>query len=200
MIARGSFTPISLSFLPSILFLAIHFFYGKFFLYISLILILFPLFTIIFFRDPDRKIGKGIVSPADGKIIKIDKKKNSLDIFMNLTDIHVNRSPVKGNIAEIESIKGKHNPAFLDSSEKNHKNRILLRTEKGNIVIWQIVGFLARRIVPYVQEGEVVDKGERIGMIRFGSRIKIEFPDQVEIKVEKGEKVRAGESNIGEWE
>ncbi|MBS3790296.1 MAG: phosphatidylserine decarboxylase, partial [Candidatus Thermoplasmatota archaeon] len=81
----------------------------------------------------------------------------------------------------------------------NERQLLVLSTDHGKVKIWQIAGMIARRIVPYVEEGEVIEKGERMGMIRFGSKVKVEFAEDVEFFVEKGQKVKAGKTSLGEW-
>lgn len=139
------------------------------------------------------------MSPADGKVILIDDEKKRIDIFMGVTDVHVNRAPLKGKVKRIRRERGGHAPAYSDESEKNEKLTISLGTEHGPVDVTQIVGIIARRIVPYVEKGDVLRKGERIGMIRFGSRVRLEFPGPVKFHVKEGDRVRAGETTLGVW-
>jgi phosphatidylserine decarboxylase len=158
---------------------------------LSLLILLLIAFTIFFFRDPKREIGRGIVSPADGRIDFIDKDR--IEIFMGPFDCHVNRAPVSGRIEKIVYTKGKFIPAYRrgDSPEKNE---ILIRSEKGAFKVTQIAGFFARRISCYVREGEWIEKGEKIGMIGFGSRVRLDLPSGFKIVRKVGEKVKAGET------
>ena len=148
----------------------------------------------VFFRDPPRAIGDGVISPADGKIDYVSKKR--LEIFMNIFDCHVNRSPVSGRVVRISYKPGSFPPAFMrkKSIEKAERNEIWIENEDGVFKITQVAGFLARRIVCHVRVGDFVEKGQKIGMIRFGSRVILEMPDGFEIVKAKGEKVKAGES------
>ncbi|MFW6144709.1 MAG: phosphatidylserine decarboxylase, partial [Candidatus Natronoplasma sp.] len=168
-------------------------------LYVIGVFILPILFILYFFRDPVRDIGEGIVSPADGKVERLDEESGTIEIFMNVWDVHVNRTPWSGKIKAVEYFEGSHFPAFFDEARTNERRASLLDTERGSIMIWQISGVLARRIVPYVKEGDMVKKGEKIGMIRFGSKVKLEFSDRVDFRVEKGQRVKAGKTTLGRW-
>ncbi|RLF44083.1 MAG: phosphatidylserine decarboxylase family protein [Thermoplasmata archaeon] len=159
------------------------------FIYLSLLFFLFLFLLIFFFRDPKREIGDGIISPADGKVMEANKK---ISIFMNLWDVHVNRAPLDGEIKKMEHFPGKHAPAFME--KENERLVTLLSTEIGIIKIVQIAGIFARRIVPYVKEGDVVKKGDKIGIVRFGSKVEIYLPDNVNVIIKKGDKVKAGQT------
>lgn len=149
---------------------------------------------VVFFRDPERTPrGDGMVSPADGVVMQANKK---IVIFMNLYDVHVNRAPLSGLVKETEYRKGGHVPAFHKDSSRNEQNKITIETDHGDVVVTQIAGILARRIVCYVNEGDVVERGQRIGMIRFGSRVDVTIPDEFEVGVKPGDRVKAGESMI----
>ncbi len=149
-------------------------------------------FIIYFYRDPDRAIGEGIVSPADGRIAEITE--NRIEIFMNLFDCHVNRSPCDGTVRAIKYFRGKFFPAFHRLSRRNERNIIWIESEDGTLVVEQIAGIFARRIICYLKEGERVKKGQKIGMIVFGSRVTLEIPEGYMFIVKKGEKVRAGQT------
>jgi len=164
------------------------FFKFKFFV---ILLAIAVVFTAVFFRDPERKIGEGVVSPADGKIDYLEG--NRLEIFMRPFDCHVNRSPVDGVVRKIIFKKGSKPPAFI-RSEKAMRNEIYIESEDGIFKVTQVAGIFARRIVCYVKEGEVVRKGQRIGMIRFGSRVIIEVPKGYRFVKGVGETVKAGET------
>jgi len=152
-------------------------------------------FVAYFFRDPERfPEGEGYLSPADGRVMKAEGRE--LSIFMGLTDIHVNRSPADGVVKSVRRIRGSHLPAFLKSSERNERNEIVIETEKGEIVITQIVGFFARRIVCRVKEGDRIRRGERIGYICFGSRVDVIFPEGTKLYVNEGDRVKAGETVV----
>ncbi|MCS7130105.1 MAG: phosphatidylserine decarboxylase [Archaeoglobaceae archaeon] len=157
---------------------------------LALILLLFALFTAYFFRDPDRKIDEGVVSPADGRIDYISDRR--LEIFMSPFDCHVNRAPVTGKVLKTEFREGKALPAFRRIKDPR-MNEILIETEDGIFKVIQIAGIFARRIVCYVEEGQKVKRGEKIGMIRFGSRVVLEVPEGYSFVKKAGDKVKAGE-------
>lgn len=153
------------------------------------------MFIVFFHRDPDRAPeGDGMVSPADGRVLPAEPGK--VAIFMGPRDVHVNRAPLDGIVKTIRHIKGGHTPAFLGSASRNDRNIITLQTPDGEVEICQISGALVRDIICYVHPGDRVARGERIGMVRFGSRVEIKTPPGYEICVENGEKVRAGEDVI----
>ncbi len=161
------------------------------FLPVSLFFIFAAAFTAYFFRDPERKIGDGIVSPADGKIDYIEG--NRLEIFMSPFDCHVNRSPTSGKVVSVRFIEGKTPPAFI-RKENVRTNEIVIENEFGKFRVLQMAGIFARRIVCYVNPGDFVEKGQRIGMIRFGSRVVLEVPQGFKFVRSIGEKVKAGET------
>lgn len=152
-------------------------------------------FLLIFFRDPERSPkSEGMLSPADGKVTKMDGRK--ISIFMNLHNVHVNRAPLSGSIKSVKHNKGKFRPAFSKKSDFNERNTIIFATEYGDFEVTQIAGTFARRIVCYVCEGQNVMRGQRIGMIRFGSRVDVTIPDAFDITVKPKQVVRAGETAI----
>jgi phosphatidylserine decarboxylase len=169
------------------------------------------LFVINFFRNPERTIPADeniVVSPADGRVLKIEEVEENdflkgrykkVSIFMNVFNVHVNRIPCSGTIQAILYKKGKFLSADLDkASSLNERNSVLIETDDGrHILTIQIAGLVARRIVCWVKEGMSVTRGERFGLIRFGSRLEVFMPEDTEILVEVGEKVRAGETKIG---
>jgi len=175
---------------------------------------LLTFFVVWFFRDPDRKtpnIKNKIISPADGKICLIDRakppKELSMDskemfricVFMNVFNVHVNRSPVKGTIREIVYKKGQFLNASLDkASEKNERNSLIIETDDNKeIIVTQIAGLIARRILSFVNNKDKIDAGERFGLIRFGSRVDIYLPEGSKAAVKIGDTVKAGETIIG---
>jgi len=161
------------------------------FIPLSPILLFFAAFTAYFFRDPERRIGGGVVSPADGKIDHIEKGR--MEIFMSPFDCHVNRSPVSGRVLKTEFREGRVLPAFKRIRDPR-MNEIVIETEDGIFRVIQIAGIFARRIVCYVKEGEKLNKGDRIGIIRFGSRVVLEVPEGFRFVRKVGEKVKAGET------
>ena len=180
---------------------------------ISYIFIFISLFTLWFFRDPDRYFDSKdnqLLSAADGKICFIGEenppsetqfkeKMKKISIFMNVFNVHVNRSPVDGNIEKIIYKNGKFFNASLDkASEHNERNSFIIKTKTDKIVVVQIAGLIARRILSFISEGDKIDKGDRIGLIRFGSRVDIYFPPTYDIKVKQDDMVVAGETIIAE--
>ncbi|KAA0007645.1 MAG: phosphatidylserine decarboxylase [Thermoplasmata archaeon] len=174
---------------------------------LSLLLLTCFLFLLIFFRDPERRVGKGVVSPADGKIIKVDEvedkdvgKSYLISIFMSIWNVHVNRSPYSGIVSSLTHYKGGHSPAFLEKADRNEKTVTIIDTPLGKIKMVQIAGIVARRIVSYICDGDRVEKGQRVGIIRFGSRVDLYLPcNKIErITVDKGDNVKAGEDTVAE--
>jgi len=159
---------------------------------------------VIFFRDPDRQIAEGIVSPADGRVMGIYNEKDNdvgdavrVSIFMSLWDVHINRIPIDGKVLKVSRFKGGFAPAFLKKSSNNERVVTLLGTEIGVIKITQIAGAIARRIITYVKEGKNVKKGEKMGIIKFGSRVDIILPrEKVKICVKQNQKIKAGVDTI----
>ena len=169
-------------------------------------LILFCVF-LIFFRDPERTIGHGVVAVADGRIREIATMHDTdigecirISTFMNIHNVHVNRMPLDGTVDHLTHFSGSHLPAFQKESEKNERVVLLIHTEIGSIKIIQIAGTMARRIVPYVTEGDAVKKGGKIGLIRFGSRVDVYLPTK-KIKaptVHVTDRIKAGEDTLAE--
>ena len=177
---------------------------------------LITFFILWFFRDPDRNTpneeGK-IISPADGKVCLIDtstppkelnygnEKMLRVCIFMNVFNVHVNRSPIRGKIKKIEYKEGSFFNASLDkASEKNERNSVIITTESGiEIIVVQIAGLIARRILSFVNDGDRLNLGERFGLIRFGSRVDIYLPKTFKSEVKVGDKTIAGETIIGSY-
>lgn len=170
------------------------------------------LFIVWFFRNPERKIPEdksAVVSPADGKVIIIEEVRRDdlasgtfikISIFMNVFNVHVNRIPYSGTVKLIRYNKGRFISANLDkASLLNEQNAIVIATDKGrDIITVQIAGLIARRIVCWIKEGMPVEKGERFGLIRFGSRLDVYLPPETSVKVKVGDKVRSGETVLGE--
>ena len=150
---------------------------------------------IFFHRDPDRlPLGDGMLSPADGRIIQISPE--GVAVFMGPSDVHVNRAPLDGVVLRTEYVRGGHAPAFLRAARNNQQNRIEIQTSAGNIELRQITGSLVREIICYVRPGDRLARGERIGMIRFGSRVEVTIPRSYQLVARMGDKVRAGETVI----
>jgi phosphatidylserine decarboxylase len=152
---------------------------------------------VTFCRDPTLPLEEGIVSPADGRISGIDRSGDRvvIKVFMNIWHIHVNRSPVGGKVQSVVHTPGGHRPAFSKDAGTNERVIIDLETEIGKVKVVQIAGSFARRIVPYVGKGHTLEPGERIGIIRFGSRVDTHLPEgKVDILVKAGDRVRPGQA------
>ncbi|MBY8885901.1 phosphatidylserine decarboxylase [Streptomyces sp. PTM05] len=153
-----------------------------------------------FFRDPEREIAHGrVISPADGVVQSIMPWKDGrtrVAIFMSPLNVHVNRAPLAGTVTSVEHIPGGYVPAFNKESENNERVVWHFDTELGDIEMIQIAGAVARRIVPYVPAGTKVERGERIGLIRFGSRVDVYLPEGVEAAVEVGQPTQAGVTRL----
>jgi len=160
-------------------------------LYVALIIAFAVVVTIFFFRDPYREIGSGVVSPADGKIDYMSDRR--IEIFMNVFDCHVNRAPVDGIVKKVVYTRGSKFPAFI-RREDVEKNEIYIENDDGVFKVVQIAGFFARRIFCYVKEGDVVKKGDKIGIIAFGSRVVLEVPEGYKFVKKIGDRVKAGET------
>lgn len=169
------------------------------------------LFSLNFFRDPDRKIPEGdniIVSPADGKITAItiindpDVGENSklVSIFLNVFDVHANRVPVSGNVISVNHKDGRFVSAFRhDAADVNEQTTTLFDTSFGAVKVKQIAGLIARRILCYAKSGEKMNKGDRLGFIMFGSRTDVIFPPSVNVLVKAGQRVVGTETIIGNF-
>jgi phosphatidylserine decarboxylase len=165
----------------------------------SIIFLLFGIFALIFFRDPERSIGDDIVAPADGTIRDIydSERFKVVSTFMNIHNVHVNRTPIEGTVLKVIHLNGKHYPAYNAQSMNNEKVITIMNTEIGIIKIVQIAGIFARRVVSYLKNGDRLEKGQRIGIIKFGSRVDLYLPaEKVEIIVQKNQKVYAGMTTI----
>ncbi|TDI90758.1 MAG: phosphatidylserine decarboxylase family protein [Caldithrix sp.] len=172
--------------------------------------IFLTVFIMYFFRDPERTIPAGannILSPADGKVVDIrehfedeflQEKCTRVSIFLSVFNVHVNRIPIAGAVKYFRYQKGAFVNAYKsDASEINEQTVIGIENGKCNILFKQIAGLIARRIVCNIREGDTVNLGERFGIIKFGSRVDIFFPKNVEVKVKLKEKVKGGQSIIG---
>ena len=153
-----------------------------------------------FFRDPEREITEGrVISPADGVVQSIMPWKDGrvrVAIFMSPLNVHVNRAPLAGTVTSVEHIPGGYVPAFNKESEDNERVIWHFDTELGDVEVVQIAGAVARRIVPYVPRGCKVEQGDRIGLIRFGSRVDVYLPEGFEPAVEVGQTTTAGVTRL----
>ena len=190
-----------------ILFLLVVFFY---FIYkplfiISLILLIF---TFYFFRDPERVVPIGndiLVSPADGLITNITEIKEGkklytkVSIFLSVFNVHIQRLPVSGEVTKVDYIEGKFINATLDkASDENERLKLTIKNGNNLIYVTQIAGLIARRIVNYVKPNENINQGERYGIIKFGSRVDIEFPNNFKLLVNEGQQCIGGETIIAQ--
>ncbi|MFC7327318.1 phosphatidylserine decarboxylase [Marinactinospora rubrisoli] len=153
-----------------------------------------------FFRDPDRGPSSGrMLCAADGVVQTVDTTadgRTRVAVFMNPLNVHVNRAPVAGVVTGVEHRPGGFRPAFDKDSEHNERVIWTFETEIGEVTVIQIAGAMVRRIVPYFTVGQKVEQGERIGLIRFGSRVDVYLPAGIAPGVEVGQKVRAGETRL----
>lgn len=182
------------------------------FWWLALVPALLFVYVLYFFRDPERTISSDpldIVSPADGKVIAVDEieenhftheKRKRVAVFLSVFDVHVNRSPVEGKVLKVHHQAGE----FLDARNpeidvRNEAMNWHLETPRGPVIVRQIAGLIARRIVGWSKEGDVLAKGHRFGMIRFGSRTDVYLPLDCEILVKVGQRVEGGSSVIAKW-
>ncbi|MFC1419753.1 phosphatidylserine decarboxylase [Streptacidiphilus cavernicola] len=153
-----------------------------------------------FFRDPERTVTEArVISPADGVVQSIDAwpdGRTRVAVFMSPLNVHVNRAPLAGTVTSVEHVAGGFVPAFNKDSDRNERVVWHFDTELGDIEMVQIAGAVARRIIPYLPEGAKVEQGERIGLIRFGSRVDTYLPAGVEPGVEVGQKTTAGVTRL----
>ena len=169
----------------------------------GIFLLLLSAFVAFFFRNPRRIIPedpKVIVSPADGRIVRVERVGNvtKLSIFLSIFNVHVNRSPMRGRIEAMDYKPGRFRAAFNQAaSVENERNIIMLSQGNVKLVFTQIAGVIARRIVCWKRVGDLVEKGELVGLIRFGSRVDVLFPAGTEVTVQIGDRVRGGSSPIG---
>ncbi len=177
----------------------------------SLPLWLISLFVLQFFRDPARTVPdvpNGVVSPADGRIVVIEKTQDvygqrealKISVFMNIFNVHSNRFPVDGEVESVHYFPGKFVNADLDkASLENERNAVIIRMENGQMVTCvQVAGLVARRILCYVKQGDRLQRGQRFGFIRFGSRVDVYLPLSARPRVTVGDKVYATETVLAE--
>jgi phosphatidylserine decarboxylase len=176
---------------------------------LSVLLLGLMIMTAYFFRDPERipiRDGNMILSPADGKVVEIgmsvypgtERPAQRIAIFLSVFNVHVNRIPVSGIVQRLEYRPGMFLPAFRsEASEKNERSEIWIQTGQGDVVVRQITGIIARRIVCGLEESEKVEAGDRFGLIRFGSRAELFFPTGFRMRVAPGDRVIAGITAIG---
>ncbi len=173
------------------------------------VLVFLALFVFSFFRDPERVIPTDsgtVVSPGDGRVVVVTDEEHEgragkrVSIFLAVWNVHVNRSPAAGTITKLEYRPGKFLAAMRErASLENEQNIFTLTTDAGEIVFKQIAGLIARRVVSWKKAGEKVSRGERIGLVRFGSRVDLWVPKEAEILVKVGENGKGGSSVLARW-
>jgi|SRR5580704_618405 phosphatidylserine decarboxylase len=176
---------------------------------IGAVLIFLGLFVFYFFRDPERTIPSdpgAVVSPADGKVVVIVEEPHDgrpgqrISIFLSIWNVHIQRAPVAGKVSSVVYRPGKFLGAYkAAASSENEQNVISILTPLGPMMFKQIAGAIARRVICWKREGEAVALGDRIGMIRFGSRVDVWLPPEAKIAVQKGQMVKGGESILAKW-
>lgn len=187
-------------------------FYFTFYYVLAGISVALMLFCIFFFRNPQRtsKASQGsIIAPADGRIMDIVAVKEDqyiqgdtirIRIFLSLFNVHVNRTPIAGQVEWVHKVAGIFLPAYRDEAGyKNARNYVGIKTEWGKILVVQITGLVARRLVCWVQPGDQLQTGQRFGLIRFGSCTEIYLPSDIVVLVQPGQKVRGGETPIASF-
>jgi phosphatidylserine decarboxylase len=175
----------------------------------AILLLVLGLFVVYFFRDPERVPPTDpsvVVSPADGRIMEVVKESwdgragQRISVFLAVWNVHVNRSPMAGRVTRVEYRPGRFYAAMRSrASLENEQNVIHLETARGEIAFKQIAGWIARRVVCWKSPGDSLSLGERIGMIRFGSRMDVWLPEEAEIVVRPGQHVAGGVSILARW-
>lgn len=173
------------------------------------ILFLLGLFVFYFFRDPDRAIPTDpgvVVAPADGRVMEVVEEEfgsvpgQRISIFLSIWDVHVQRAPVAGRISKIEHRPGTFYGAYRRvASHQNEQNVIYINTPRATMIVKQIAGAIARRVLCWKHEGDEVAMGERVGMIRFGSRVDMWLPGDAQVKVHRGQFAKGGETVVAKW-
>lgn len=168
--------------------------------------VLFSAFCAFFFRDPPRKCpaaGDKIYSPADGTVLSVRREGpapvTTVRIFLSLWNVHVQRVPCAGKVAKTHYQPGAFHLAMRPEARLNERNSVTLSSLEGRVIIEQIAGFVARRIECRLAEGQEVEAGERLGMIYFGSQVALHLPENAEILVREGQKVKGGLTEMAKW-
>jgi phosphatidylserine decarboxylase len=156
------------------------------------------LFVLFFFRDPHRhppdEVGL-VLSPADGRVMEVQRGREGtrVSVFLSIFDCHINRAPVGGTVREARYTPGRYHPAWQGrASHENERNHLVIRSDYGDFGVTQVAGVVARRIVCSTKVGDRVERGERIGLIRFGSRTDLHLPSGIDPVVQVGERVKGG--------
>jgi phosphatidylserine decarboxylase len=173
---------------------------------LTILIVLLAAFVAFFFRNPERQIPDGknlIVSPADGKVVKISRQEDGVQtvcIFLNVFNVHVTRSPISGTVKGFEYKRGKFKVAFDDEASKvNEQNIVTIQNEDIQITVKQVAGLIARRVICWKKIDDALQRGELFGLIRFGSRVDIILPERARIRVKVGDHVQGGSSIIGDY-
>jgi phosphatidylserine decarboxylase len=188
---------------PLLLLAALAWFVG--WMWGALVLLGAGVFVAFFFRDPDRAIPAdplAIVSPADGRVIKVQSEAGGgsrLSIFLSVFNVHVNRAPIEGEIIRQEHRPGRFHVASDDRASVENEQLVITIRGRRDLTFSLIAGIVARRIVPWRNPGDTVGKGDRIALIRFGSRADLMIPADCELSVKPGDRVYAGKSVIARW-
>jgi phosphatidylserine decarboxylase len=204
-IAREGWPFIAVLLVPGIVLLVLRFHV------LGILLLLLGAFTAFFFRDPERQVPEDprlVLSPADGRVVLVEPAPEGnavgpgatqVSIFLSVFNVHINRAPISGRIAQVQYSKGEFLPAFdHDASLRNEQNAVTVEDGQQRVLFKQIAGLIARRIVFRKAVGDRVRAGERVGMIKFGSRVDVLLPREVRVRVKEGDRVRGGISPLGE--
>jgi len=195
-VVKDGFVYISATLIAGIVFLFIFNPLGMFILLLSL-------FFIYFFRDPQRKINRDastVLSPCDGTVLEVSEESGHkiVRVFLSVFNVHLQRSPVEGSVKSVVYTPGKFLPADNPSAHLlNENNIITIESPKGNFIVKQIAGILARRVVSWVKAGDRIEQGQKIGFIKFGSQVDLFMPVGAKIDVKLGDKVYGGKTIIG---
>jgi len=183
--------------------------HGAILIWCGAVFVFLGAFVVYFFRDPNRKIpgdSAAVVSPADGRVMEVvdeeldGQRGKRISIFLAIWNVHVNRAPATGRIERVDYRRGKFHAAMRSrASVENEQNVIYLSTNHGRIMFKQIAGLIARRVICWKRPAETVAMGERFGLIRFGSRMDVWLPEDVEILVAPGQHVAGGSSIVARW-
>ena len=176
---------------------------------LAIVLLLLGAFVLYFFRDPDRVIpaeAGAVVSPADGRIVAIvdealgSRAGKRISIFLAIWNVHVNRAPFAGRIMRVDYRPGQFQMAMKETaSAQNEQNIVMMETSRGEIMFKQIAGLIARRVILWKKAGDEVATGERVGLVRFGSRVDVWLPPEAEIAVKMGDIVAGGSSILARF-
>lgn len=191
----------------SLLVVAVIVYFGTHWISLTMIPFLLAVFFLVFFRDPEREIPAGpglIVSPGDGKVEEAEWIETTagarfrVSIFLSVFDVHVNRVPISGKVTLMEYREGQFlNAMSPESAILNEQTLIVIEDGENSVSFKQIAGLLARRIICELKTGDIVQRGQRMGMIKFGSRVDVLMPADVELRVKPGDRVQGGKSILG---